>query len=122
MHLITILLSKEEIYSETYLDLGILEIIHVSSLFLLLKYLPLDKISKSITKFCTSVSRSTWGIYCSHSIFLILIPGYLGNIHLTGTKTIILIIVLSIAVFIMSYIITLILSKIPYLNKISGYN
>ena len=110
------------IFFETYLDLGILEIIHVSSLFLLLKYLPLDKISKSITKFCTSVSRSTWGIYCSHSIFLILIPGYLGNIHLTGTKTIILIIVLSMAVFIMSYIITLILSKIPYLNKISGYN
>ena len=110
------------IFFETYLDIGILEIIHVSSLFLLLKYLPLDKLSKSVSKFFTSISKSTWGIYCSHSIFLILIPIYLGDVHLTGFKTVILIISLSIGVFIACYLITLILSRIPYLNKISGHN
>ncbi|MBQ9025827.1 MAG: acyltransferase family protein [Methanobrevibacter sp.] len=122
------------VFLNSFLDVGIIEVLHASSLFLLLRYLSSESVkgiassikkiifSKPLSKIGTSVSRSTWGIYCSHAIFLIILPVYLRDIHLSGTNTAILILVLSLAVLVICYAITLIFSKIPYLNKISGYS
>ncbi|WP_407380914.1 acyltransferase [Methanobrevibacter sp.] len=122
------------VFLNSFLDVGIIEVLHASSLFLLLKYLSLETLtgiasyikrivfSKPLSRIGTSISRSTWGIYCSHAIFLIILPGYLTDVHLSGTNTAILILALSLGVLIIGHVITLALSKIPYLDKISGYS
>ncbi|MBR0058219.1 MAG: hypothetical protein IJP99_02645 [Methanobrevibacter sp.] len=44
------------------------------------------------------------------------------TLSLTGTQTLLLILILIIFVFLISWIVMVIMSKIPILNKICGYN
>ncbi len=118
----------ENIFFETYLDVGILEIVQVSSIFLLFRYLSQGSgaikrfvFNSYFVKFLTSTSKSTWGMYLSHATFLIILPIFISHLALTGTEGFLATIVISVFVFLATWIITLILHKIPYLNKVSGY-
>ncbi|WP_405269012.1 acyltransferase [Methanobrevibacter sp.] len=117
----------DEIY--TYLDLSLLQIIQASSLFLFIRCLYQYKISKGILennvlkRFILSVSRSSYGMYLIQQplIFQVIYP-YTKTLHLTGSQSLALTISIIILVSLISWIAVLILSKIPILEKISGYH
>ena len=115
------------------LNLSFPQIIQTSSVFLLFKYL--YESSKGISgkiknllendyinRFFLSVSRASYGIYLVHIILLwrIIYPAF-ENIKMSGTNTAICILIISCILLVVSWIAVLILSKIPVLNKISGY-
>ena len=69
-----------------------------------------------------SISRSSYGIYLLH---MILFKGYFTpffeNYHMTGFQTFISIWIVATALLVISWIVILLLGKIPYVNRISGY-
>ena len=116
------------------LDLGILQIIQVSSVFLLVKNIYSEHVTgifsaikgfleKNIVNgFILSVSRASYGMYLVHMLLLReFIRPYFKTLPLTSTKMVIACFATFIALFLVSWIITVILGKIPYVNKISGY-
>lgn len=118
----------------SYLDVSIFEIIQSSSMFLIIKGLYsndngfLKNIKDSflensiIKKFILSVSKASYGMYLSHVFFITLANYYLANIPLTGTQNALLIVVLSIIIFLSSWILIVITSKIPLIKKVCGYH
>lgn len=116
------------------LDLGILQIIQVSSVFLIVKNIYSEHVTgifsvikgvletKIINGFILSVSRASYGMYLVHMLFLRqYIRPYFETLELSSTNMFIAFLVTFIGVFLVSWIITVILGKIPYVNKISGY-
>ena len=115
----------------SWLDVGIFEIIQSSSLFLACKYiyqsngfyslikkiLEVDVISKIIL----SISRASYGMYLINLIPTVLFYK-LQPIHFTGTQVFALILLLSTATFFLSWIVVVILGKIPLIKKVSGYD
>lgn len=75
-----------------------------------------------IKKFILSVSKASYGMYLSHVFFITLANYYLANIPLTGTQNALLIVVLSIIIFLSSWILIVITSKIPLIKKVCGYH
>lgn len=115
------------------LNLSFPQIIQTASLFIFIKYLyesskgVFGKIRhvleyKYINNLILSISRSSYGIYLFH---LILLRGYIqpvfSKFSLTGTNTFILIILSSTGLLIVSWIVIVILSKIPIVKNFSGY-
>lgn len=91
----------------------------VSGIFLSLKTLFEGKIMGS---FIESVSRSSYGMYLVHMLFLIeWIRPFPKNVILTNKETAFFCCASFIFLFVISWIIVLILSRMPYINKISGY-
>lgn len=115
----------------SWLDVGIFEIIQASSIFLLCKYLYrsssgiyhyINKFlqSKIISKFVLSVSRASYGMYLINLIPTFMFY-YLQPMEFTGTEVVILIVSLSVITFFSSWIIVVLLGKIPYIKELSGY-
>lgn len=78
--------------------------------------------SHYINNIILSFSRSSYGIYLVHMILYIgYIKPYFENIHMTGTNTLISIAILSVVLLTVSWLIIVILSRIPIINKFSGY-
>lgn len=77
-----------------------------------------DKIKAKLqdNKFITLLSNCSFGIYLSHAIFLNVIGGIL-HINTGSFPAIISVPVLSITVFLLSLLMTLIIKRIPVLNK-----
>ena len=115
---------------DTYLDLSFFQIIQVSSVFLFIKTIYsenniLYKIlnQNTIKKFILSVSRASYGMFfIQHILILYYAKLQFMTLSLTGTQMLLLILILIISVFLISWIIIVIMSKIPVLNKICGYN
>lgn len=126
--------SEYNIFLDTFLDVGIIEIIHASSLLLLIKYLNSSKLTgilsnikkiifnKYFVKLFESISKTTWGIYLGHFIFLLILPPYVANLTLTGTETVLAILIISLGILIILYCVISILRRIPIIDKIIGYN
>lgn len=115
----------------TYLDLGLFQIIQVSSVFLFFKtiYSGKDNIAykilnqRLIKKFILSVSRSSYGMFfIQHLLILYYIRLQLMTLSLTGTKSMIITLILIPVVFLVSWILTAIMGKIPILKEFSGYH
>ena len=115
----------------TYVDLSFLQIIQVSSIFILIKNIYDSKTSriykcfeqKYIKRFILSVSKSSYGMYLiQHIIIFKIIKQPFKNLSLTGTQSFTLVLIIIMSVFIISWIITLIMSRISFLNVISGYH
>lgn len=117
----------------SHLDISFIEIIQASSIFLLVKNIHKStkgfglKIKnildiKMIREFILSGSRSSYGMYLSHITILVLIPVFLNSYTFTGKQLVILCIVLTILTYFITWISVLILSKIPIINKFSGYH
>ena len=116
---------------DTYLDLSFFQIIQVSSVFLFIKTIYCEKNNilykilnqNTIKKFILSVSRASYGMFfIQHILILYYIKIQFMTLSLTGTQTLLLILILIIFVFLISWIVMVIMSKIPILNKICGYN
>lgn len=114
----------------TYLDLSLFEIIQVSSVFLIIKNIYENKTGivykllnqKTIKKYILSISRSSYGMYLvQHPIIIQIIPPFFKKLNLTGSQTLMSVLLLILSVFVISWIMTIILSRIPFLNKFSGY-
>ena len=117
----------------SYLDVGILELLQTSSVFLLCKYiyectqglyLPVNNLlhTKIISKSVLSISRASYGIYLVNSIPTLFFHSTIKHMKLTGTDICLAIVLLTIAVFITSWIFIVLLSKIPYIKVFSGYD
>ena len=118
----------------SYIDLSIFQILQAASIFLIIKHIYCNRNagillkmrnfleSNYIKKFITSVSRSSYGMYLVQILFInnTLTP-ILLTWSLTRTETCLAILIVSIGVFLISWIITLIFGKIPYLKIFSGY-
>ena len=100
------------------LDVSIIRIIQATAVFLFIKNLPLKKFK--MKKFFTSISKSCYGIYLVH-IFIYLIVFHYVPVKGTGSEIMLLFLSSSVFIFLISWIIVLIMSKIPVLSKFSGY-
>ena len=116
----------------SWVDVGIFEIIQSSSIFLICKYiyqskqgiyLIVKKILESnyISRFILSVSRASYGMYLINLIPTVMIYD-LQNYSFTGTQVCLLILSLSIAIFLSSWIVVVIFGKIPFIKNVSGYD
>lgn len=114
----------------TYLDLSLLQIIQVTSVFIFFKTIYDNKKGilyklmevNAVKKFNLSVSRASYGMYLvQHPIIFGIIPPLIKPLKFTGTQSCIFYIISVITVFIISWLVVLVLSKIPYINKFSGY-
>ena len=75
-----------------------------------------------IKKYILSISRSCYGMYLiQHPLIFGIIPHFIKPMKLSGTLTCIFWLLIVIGVFNISWIITFVLGKIPFVNKISGY-
>ena len=115
----------------THLDLGLFQIIQVSSVFLFFKtiYSEKDNIAykilnqELIKKFILSVSKSSYGMFfIQHLLILYYIRLQLMTLSLTGTESMIITLILIPVVFLVSWILTAIMGKIPILKEFSGYH
>ena len=115
------------------LSLSFPQIIQAASVFLIVKYTyestsgisgAIDRFLEKdiVNKFIVSVSRASYGIYLVHLLILRgCLEHSLKGIHLTGTMTAISILLISTGLMIVSWIIVVILGKIPYVKLVSGY-
>ena len=116
----------------SWLDVSFLQIIQAASIFVGIKYLYLSSSgiysyikkflqSNIISKFVLSVSRASDGMYLMNLMPTLLLYYYLQPLTLTGTQVCLTIILASLAIFFISWIIIVILGKIPYIKVLSGY-
>ena len=116
----------------SWLDVGIFEIIQSTSFFLLCKYLYQSSSgiylvfmkfleSNIVSKFVLSVSRASYGMYLINLIPALSFYYYLQPLSLTGTQVCICIILISISTFLVTWLIIVLLGKIPYIKYLSGY-
>ena len=116
------------------LDLGILQIIQVSSVFLIVKNVYSEHVTgifssvkgfletNIVNGFILSVSKASYGMYLAHMLFLkYYVRPFFKTLTLSSTNMVIACFAVFVALFLGSWIITVILGKIPYINKISGY-
>lgn len=116
------------------LDLSFIQIIQSASVFLLIKQLYESDVTSIFLKirnllqkpickkFILSVSKASYGMFLVHRRFMIekLAP-FAGSLHLTGTQVCISIAITAVIVFLISWIVIVIMSKIPVLKIFSGY-
>ena len=113
----------------SWLDVGIFRIMTVSSLFLFFRYLYELKgsylkrfLQKGIIKkTILSISRASYGMYLSESIISKIISPFFIALPTSGTEICLTIVLLTGVIFISSWVVVLVLSRIPVLKIFSGY-
>lgn len=115
------------------LDVSILQIVQASSIFVLVRYLYDDVTgifakfkgfleSKTVSGFIESVSRASYGMYLVQMLLLReYIRPYFKPLELSDHRMFFYSCLLFVGLFLASWIITVILGKIPYVKKVSGY-
>ena len=117
----------------SWLDVGVLEIIQASSLFLAIKniyetrtgiYSKIKEILEinAIKNFILSVSKASYGMYLVNAILMIPLIKYLKDLPNSGFQICIFIIIFSLIIFFISWLTVLIVSRIPFIKKFSGYS
>ena len=113
-----IIIDNPSIGQISFIDVSIMQILQASSVFLFVRYVSDYLII--FRKFCTSVSRATYGMYLSHIPIYLFLFHYL-QIPKTGTEAFFTIVLASIFIFLMSWILVLLVNKIPHSKYFSGY-
>lgn len=124
--------GKTALFS-SFLDFGFIEMIRSIAFFLFFKYLYqsssgiFSKIRKllenrTILSFNQSVSKASYGMYLFHHTLIEPLTLLVPYIILSPSKTALLIVALSLGVFFISWIVVLIIDKIPIIGKFSGYH
>lgn len=123
--------TKTEIIKSN-LDLGTLQLLQAASVFVIFKYLyqsttgAYSRIRGFLEsdiphRFILSVSRASYGMYLTNNsfknIFIILTAG----LTLTKIESVGLIILISVSISFMSWILVLLINRIPHFQKLSGY-
>ena len=115
------------------LDLGFVQLIQASSIFILFKYIyrstsgisfGVKKVLENsiINKIILSISKASYGMYLMNNTLEKIIGVLIVGVSITKPETIILLILIIIGVTIFSWIFVLVINKIPYLSKWSGYH
>jgi hypothetical protein len=116
----------------SYLEIDIFVLLQCVGIFIFIKYFNHEKLTGTllkisqflrnglIKKLTLSISKSSYGIYLNHAIALRIIAllTFLNLINHSAWKWIPF---LTILVLIVSWGMVLILSKIPHMNKLTGY-
>lgn len=116
----------------TYLDVGVFQIIQASSIFLIIKNIYESKEGiynkirnilekKSVNNFILSVSKASYGMYLVNRTFMLFCDYHIKILELSLKKEILFFIIITFSVFILSWALVVILSKIPVIKKFSGY-
>ncbi|WP_410320185.1 acyltransferase [Methanobrevibacter sp.] len=117
----------------SYIDMGFLQILQASAVFVMFRYVyeAKDGITskvkgflngKIVNRFILSVSMASYGMYLFHHTIIEPMRVYFKHIALSGSQIAILIVVFTIAIFIISWIVVLIISRIPVIGRFSGYH
>lgn len=116
----------------SWLDVSLVEIIQSASVFLICKniyecsdgiFLPIKRLLKSniVEKSVTSISRSSYGMYLFNFLPTEFLHATVKHMKLTGTGICLSILVLSVVIFIGSWLVIALLGRIPYIKYVSGY-
>lgn len=125
-------ISYNSSLNSSWISMGFFEVIQTSSLFVLIKYIYCSNYGLSLSvknflnlnpikKFVISVSQASYGMYLINRTLMLYCDINIKGIPLTGKQMVIWFIVLTGSIFLISWIIVLILSKIPFIKKFSGY-
>lgn len=125
--------ASQSVILSSWLDVSFIGILQAASFFLLCKniyeaskgiFSPIKKFLESniISKFVLSVSRASYGMYLINLIPTVMVYYYIQPMNLTGSHVFLAIPLISIIIFLVTWIIIVILSKIPYLKYVSGYS
>ena len=121
--------ATRSVIVSSFIDMGFLQIIQASALFLIVRYIySNDNIIHSFltgsktNTFILSASQASYGMYLFHHTLIEPLRCILNNYKFTGSQTLILIAALTIIIFIVCWIVVLLLSKIPFVKKYSGYH
>ena len=115
--------NNPNLYLNSYLDFSIFRLGLGTSVFLFVRCLFLNS-RKTTSKLTLSISKASYGMYLSHVTLFLFIRNHL-SIFTTGAEgfgIVIRMLLMTVGVFLITWIITVILSKIPYLKEISGYH
>lgn len=117
----------------TQVDFGIFELIRSSALFILIKCIfecrdgIYSKIrglfeNNALVRLYTSFSRASYGMYLFQITLLVLIQIPLAKLHLSGSQVCLLIIALIFAFNIACWLVVLVINRIPFIKRFSGYH
>ena len=117
----------------SYIDMGLAQIIQASALFIFARfvyeskdgiYLSINNFLNGsfVSKFILSVSMASYGMYLFHHTIIDPLREVLKNLALGGSLTLLLIIVLTVSIFIICWIVVMLISKVPFIGKYSGFH
>ena len=115
------------------LDVAFVQLLQAGSLFVMIKYVHESSTGiysrvrgflehNVINRFITSVSKASYGMYLMNNTFKLVLTTLLSGLVLSKMHGILLWILTVILVFIISWLIVYLISKIPYLDRFSGYH
>lgn len=97
----------------SWIDISIFSILQAGSLFVLVKHLNFTKFRKSIV----SISNLSYGMYLINSIVMFYLAPFFVSLPRTGTEICLVIVFMSVFVFLLSWLLVWVLSKIPVIGK-----
>ena len=115
------------------LDLAFVQLLQAGSLFVMIKYIhrstsglyfKIRQIFENsvINKFITSVSKASYGMYLMNNTFKLILGILLAGVTLSKPSGELLWMLTTVSVLIISWLIVIVISKIPFLDKWSGYH
>lgn len=117
----------------TQVDLGIFELIRVSSLFLMIRFIfesdrgITSKIrnlfeSNILERLYTSISKASYGMYLFHITIYVILSVVLSKLPLSGSQVCLYIVAFAVALNVFAWLVVLIINRIPFIKKFSGYH
>lgn len=117
----------------SYLDLGFSAIVQTSALFLFFRYLYEVKDgfyvkvrnifeNNIIKRAYTSISKASYGMYLFHRTLMVPLEIVAAGWVLTGSGVCVTIVILILALVISSWAVVLIINRIPFIKRFSGYH
>lgn len=116
---------NDALFLKSNLDISFFEIGLCSSIFLIFRSLEIKKITTGktlIKRFILSVSKASYGMYLIHVVLFLFIKSWWTKLPGSGTQILIIYIIITLGLFLISWILVILLSKLPYLKEISGYH
>lgn len=118
---------------KSYLDLAFVQLLQAGSLFVMIKYIHrstsglYSKIrqffeNNIINKNITSISKASYGMYLMNNTFKLVLGLLLSGLLLSKPYTLLLLLIIIILITIISWLMVILINRIPYLSKWSGYH
>lgn len=130
---ITHIFDAESKLTNSFVDLGILQILQSTAVFLIFKYIYESKTgiyskirkfleNETLNKIHLSLSKASYGMYLFHHTLVEPIRIIVGELALTGSLVCLMIVVLTMFISFVSWLVVVVLDKIPIIGKYSGYH
>ena len=115
------------------LDLAFVQLLQAGSLFVMIKYIHESTSgiyskfrqlfeNSIVNKFMISVSKASYGMYLMNNTFKLTLGILLGGVALSKPSAVLLWVTTIVLVFVASWLIVIVIDKIPYLGRWSGYH